>query len=174
MVVSTSSQHVPHPCFDCPVARMVVAIHRQLRGRIVHKPLLVVDCCSRFWEWSVVVGDDIVVVFLVVKGGVSLNTATVGSSEDVLVFDGASNVGSVAVGGVVTSVVVESPSVDCSNAPQTVVAVAAVGVGTALTERMFNLQGQIVVPPRSYAAIMKVVILLVVKFLITSTWVMMP
>ena len=59
----------------------------------------------------------ILLLFLVVKGGDSLNTATVGSSEDVLVFDGASTVGSVAVGGVVTSVVVESPSVDPSNAP---------------------------------------------------------
>ena len=83
----------------------------------------------------------ILLLFSVVKGGVSLNTATVGSSEDVLVFNGASNVGSVAVGGVITSVVVESPSVDPSNAPPAVVTVAAVGVSTALTERMFNLQG---------------------------------
>ena len=83
----------------------------------------------------------ILLLFLVVKGGVSLNTATVGSSKDVLVFDGASNVGSAAVGGVVTSVVVESPSVDPINVPPAVVTVAAVGVGTALTDRMFNLAG---------------------------------
>ena len=116
----------------------------------------------------------ILLLFSVVKGGVSLTTATVCSSEDVLVFDGASNVGSVAVGGVVTSVIVKSPSVDPSNAPPAVVTVAAVGVSTTLTDQMFNLQGQIIVPPRSYAAITKVVILLVVEFLITSTWVMMP
>ena len=104
----------------------------------------------------------ILLLFLVVKGGVSLNTATVGSSEDVLVFNRASNVGSVAVGGVVTSVIVEYPSVDPGNAPPAVVTVAAVGVSTALTDQMFNLQGRIVVPPRSDAAITKVVILLVV------------
>ena len=113
-------------------------------------------------------------LFLVVKGGVALVTATVGCSKDVLVLDGASNVGNVAVGCVETSVVVESPSADPSNVPPPVGTVAAVGVGTALTDRMFNLQGQIVVPPRSYAAITKVVVLLVVKFFITSTWVMMP
>ena len=106
----------------------------------------------------------ILLLFSVVKGGVSLNTATVVSSEDVFVFDGASNVGSVAVGGVITSVVVESPSLDPSNAPPAVVAVAAVGVGTALTEKMFYLQGRIIMPPRSYAAVTKVVILLVVEF----------
>ena len=83
----------------------------------------------------------ILLLFSVVKGGVSLNTAAVGSSEDVLVFDGASNVGSVAVGGVITSVIVESPSVDPSNAPPAVVTVGAIGVGTALTDQMFNLQG---------------------------------
>ena len=116
----------------------------------------------------------ILLLFSVVQGGVSLNTATVGSSEDVLVFDGAPNVGSVAVGGVVTSVVVESLSVDPSNTPPAVVTVAAVGVGTALTDRMFNLQGRIVMPPRSYAAVTKVVVLLVFEFLITSTWVAMP
>ena len=116
----------------------------------------------------------ILMLFLVVKGGVSLTTAAVGSSEDVLVFDRASNIGSVAVGGVVTSFVVEYLSVDPSNEPPPVVTVAAVGVGTALTDRMFNLQGRIVMPPRSYAAIMKVIILLVVEFLITSTWVTMP
>ena len=116
----------------------------------------------------------ILLLFSVDKGGVSLHTATVGSSEDVLVFDGASNIGSVAVGGVITSVVVESLSVDPSNAPPAVVTVATVGVGTALTHRMFNLQGRIVMPPRSYAAITKVIVLLVVEFLITSTWVTMP
>ena len=83
----------------------------------------------------------LLLLFSVVKGGVSLNTATAGSSEDVLVFDGASNVGSMAVGGVITSVIIESLSVDPSNAPPAVVTVAAVGVGTALTDRMFNLQG---------------------------------
>ena len=83
----------------------------------------------------------ILLLFSVVEGGVSLNTATVGSSKDVLVYDRASNVGSVAVGGVITSVVVESPSVDPSNAPPAVVTVATVGVGTALTDQMFNLQG---------------------------------
>ena len=71
----------------------------------------------------------ILLLFSVVTGGVSLTTATVGSSEDVLVFDGASNIGSVAVVGVVTSVIVEYPSVDPSNAPPAVVTVAAVGVG---------------------------------------------
>ena len=116
----------------------------------------------------------ILLLFLVVKGGGSLNTATVGSSEDVLMFVGASNVGSVAGGGVINSVVVEYPSVDPGNAPPAVVTVAAVGLSTALTHQMFNLQGQIVVPPRSYAAITKVVVLFVVEFLITSTWVMMP
>ena len=90
-------------------------------------------------------------LFLVVKGGVALATATVGCSTDVLVLDGASNVGNVAVGCVETSVVVESPSADPSNVPPSVGTVAAVGVGTALTDRMFNLQGRIVVPPRSYA-----------------------
>ena len=103
-------------------------------------------------------------LFSVVKGGVALATATVGCSKDVLVFDGASNVGNVAVGCVETSVVVESPSADPSNAPPPVGTVAAVGVGTALTDQMFNLQGQIVVPPRSYAAITNVVVLLVVEF----------
>ena len=83
----------------------------------------------------------ILLLFLVVMGGVSLDTATVGSSEDVSVFVGASNIGSVAAGGVITSVIVESPSVDPSNAPPAVVTVAAVGVGTALTDQMFNLQG---------------------------------
>ena len=116
----------------------------------------------------------ILLLFLVVTGCVSLNTAIVGSSEDVSVFVGASNIGSVAAGGVVTSVVVESPSVDPSNVPPAVVTVAAVGVGTTLTDQMFNLQGRIIVPPRSYAAVTKVVILFVVEFLITSTWVMMP
>ena len=111
---------------------------------------------------------------LVVKGGVALATATVGCSKDVLVLDGASNVGNVAVGCVETSVVVESPSADPSNAPPPVGTVAAVGVGTALTDQMFNLQGRIVVPPRSYAAVTNVVVLLVVEFFITSTWVMMP
>ena len=83
----------------------------------------------------------ILLLFSVDKGGVSLHTATVGSSDDVSAFIGASNVGSVAAGGVVTSVVVESPSVDPSNVPPAVVTVAAVGVGTALTDQMFNLQG---------------------------------
>ena len=113
-------------------------------------------------------------MFSVVKSGVSLYTTTVGSSEDVLAFVGASKVGSVAAGGVITSVVVESPSVDPSNVPLAVVMVAAVGVGTTLDDQMFNLQGQIIIPPRSYAAIMKVVVLFVVEFLITSTWVTMP
>ena len=113
-------------------------------------------------------------LFSVVKGGVALATATVGCSKDVLVLDGASNVGNVAVGCIETSVVVESPSVDPSNAPPPVGTVAAVGVGTALPDRMFNLQGQVVVPPRSYAAVTKVVVLLVVEFFITSTWVTMP
>ena len=138
-MVSTSFEHIPHPCFDGPVAKMVVAIHRQLGGRIIHKPLLVMDHCSHFWEWSVIVCDDIVVV-LVIKGGGSLNTAAVGSSEDVSTFVGASNVGSVAAGGVITSVVIESPSVDPSNVPPAVVTVAAVGVCTALTDQMFSLQ----------------------------------
>ena len=83
----------------------------------------------------------ILLLFLVVKGGVSLNTAAVGSSKDVLAFVGASKVGSVAAGGVITSVVVELPSVDPSNAPPAVVTVAAVGVSTALTDQMFDLQG---------------------------------
>ena len=134
------------------------------------------------WSWTIAAASGsgvsllvmILLLFSVVKGGVSLTTATVGSSEDVLVFDRASNVGSVAVGGAVTSVVVEYPSVDPSNVPPAVLTVATVGVGTALTDRMFNLQGRIVVPPRSYAAVTKVVVLLVVEFLITSTWVMMP
>ena len=134
------------------------------------------------WSWTVAAdsGSGVLLfamrllLFSVVKGGVSLNTATVGSSEDVLAFVGAYNVGSVGAGGVVTSVVVESPSVDASNVPPTVVTVATVGGGTALTERMFNLEGRIVVPPRSYAAITKVVVLFVVAFLITSTWVTMP
>ena len=134
------------------------------------------------WSWTVAAASGngvsllamILLLFLVVKGGVSLTTATVGSSKDVLVFDRAPNVGSVAVGGVETSVIVESPSVDSSNAPPAVVTVAAVGIGTADSDRMFNLQRQIVVPPRSYAAITKVVVLLVVEFLITSTWVTMP
>ena len=43
-------------------------------------------------------------LFSVVKGGVSLATTTVGCSKDVLVLDGASNVGNVAVGCVETSV----------------------------------------------------------------------
>ena len=115
-----------------------------------------------------------VLLFLVVKGGVSLATATVGCSKDVLVLDGASNIGNVAVGCVETSVVVESPSVDPSNAPPPVGTVGAVGVGTALTDRMFYPQGQIVVPPRSYAAVTNVVVLLVVEFFITSRWVTMP
>ena len=55
------------------------------------------------------------------------------------VFIGASNVGSVAAGGVVTSVVIEYPSVDPSNALPAVVTVATVGVSTALTDQMFNL-----------------------------------
>ena len=110
-------------------------------------------------------------LFSVVKGGVALATATVGCSKDVLVLDGASNVGNVAVGCVETSVVVESLSADPSNAPPPVGMVAA---GTALTDQMFNLQGQIVVPPRSYAAITNIVVLLVVEFFVTSTWVMMP
>ena len=80
-------------------------------------------------------------LFSVVKGGVAFATATVGCSKDVLVLDGASNVGNVAVGCVKTSVVVESPSADPSNAPPPVGMVAAVGVGTALTDWMFNLQG---------------------------------
>ena len=134
------------------------------------------------WSWTVAAASGsgvsllamILLLFLVVEGGVSLNTATVGSSEDVSVFIGASNVGSVAGGGVVTSVIVESPSVDPSNVPPAVATVAAVGVGTTLTDQMFNLQGQIVIPPRSYAAITKVVVLFVVEFLITSTWVTMP
>ena len=113
-------------------------------------------------------------LFSVVKGGVALATATVGCSKDVLVLDGASNVGNVDVGCVETSVVVESPSADPSNAPPPVGTVAAVGVGTALTDHMFNLHGRIVVPPRSYAAVTNVVVLLVVEFFITSTWVMMP
>ena len=113
-------------------------------------------------------------LFSVVKGGVALATATVGCSKDVLVLDGASNVGHVAVGCVEASIVVKSPSADPSNAPPPVGTVAAVGVSTALTDRMFNLQGRIIVPPRSYAAITNVVVLLVVKFFITSTWVTMP
>ena len=113
-------------------------------------------------------------LFSVVKGGGSLNTTTVGSSNNVLTFVGASNVGSVAAGGVVTSAVVESPSVYPSNAPPAVVTVDTVGVSTALTDRMFNLQGRIVVRPRLYAAITKVIVLFVVEFLITSTWVTMP
>ena len=108
------------------------------------------------WSWTIAATSGsgvslfamILLLFLVVKGGVSLNTATVGSSEDVLVFDRASNVGSVAVGGVVTSVIVESPSVDPSNVPPAVETAATVGVGTGLTDRMFNLQGRIVVPPQ--------------------------
>ena len=116
----------------------------------------------------------ILLLFSVIKGGVSLNTTTVGSSEDVLVFVGASNIGSVAAGGVVTFVIVESLSVDPINEPPAVVTVAAVGVGTTLTDQMFNLQGRIVFPPRSYAALTKVVVLFVVEFLITYTWVMMP
>ena len=115
-----------------------------------------------------------VLLFSVVKGGVSLATATVGCSKDVLVLDGASNVGNVAVGCVKTSVVIEYPSVDPSNAPPPVGMVAAVGVSPALTDQMFNLQGRIVVPPRSYAAVTNIVILLVVEFFITSTWVTMP
>ena len=110
-------------------------------------------------------------LFSVVKGGVALATATVGCSKDVLVLDAASNVGNVAVGCVETSVVVESPSAHPSNAPPPVGTVAA---GTTLTGRMFNLQGRIVVPPRSYAAITNIVVLLVVEFFITSTWVTMP
>ena len=82
--------------------------------------------------------------------------------------------GSMAARGVVTSVIVESPSVDPSNAPPAVVTVAAVGVSIALTGQMFNLQGRIVTPPRLYAAITKVIVQFVVEFLITSTWVMMP
>ena len=58
-----------------------------------------------------------------------------------------------AAGGVITSVVVESLSVDPSNVPPAVVTVATVGVGTTLTDRMFNLQGRIVIPPRYYAAV---------------------
>ena len=81
----------------------------------------------------------ILLLFLVVKGGVSLNTATEGSF--VLAFVGASNIGSVPAHGVVTSVIVESPSVDPSNVPTAVVTVAAVGVGTALTDQMINLRG---------------------------------
>ena len=134
------------------------------------------------WSWTVAAASGsgvslfamILLSFLVVKGGVSLNTTTVGSSEDVSAFGGASKVGSVAAGSVITSVVVESPSVDPSNAPPAVVTVAAVEVGTALTDQMFNLQGQIDVPPRSYAAVTKVVVLFVVESLITSTWVTMP
>ena len=87
-----------------------------------------------------------VLLFSVVKGRVSLATTTVGCSKDVLVLDGASNVGNVAVGCVETSVVVESPSVDPSNAPPAVGTVVAVGVGPALTDQMFNLQGRIIVP----------------------------
>ena len=94
------------------------------------QPLLGVEC--RFFSM-------IMLLFSVVKGGVSLNTTTVDSSKDVLVFVGASNVGTVAAGGVVTSVVVESPSVDPSNAPPAVVTVATVGVSTALTDQMLNL-----------------------------------
>ena len=116
----------------------------------------------------------ILLLFSVVKGGGSLNTTTVGSSNDASAFVGASNIGSVGAGGVVTSVVVESPSVYPSNTPPAVVTVAAVGVGTALTDRMFNLQGRIVIPPRLYAAVTKVIVLFVVEFLITSTWVMIP
>ena len=81
----------------------------------------------------------ILLLFSVVKGGHSLNTTTVDSSKDVLVFVGASNVGTVAAGGVITSVVVESPSVDPSNAPPAVVTVATVGVSTALTDQTLNL-----------------------------------
>ena len=65
-------------------------------------------------------------LFLVVNGGGSLNTATVGSSNDESTFVGASNVGSATAGGFVTSVVVEHPSVEPSNAPPAVVTVAAV------------------------------------------------
>ena len=150
---------------------MVVAIYRQPRGSINHS-----------WSWTVAAasGSGVLLfamrllLFLSVKGGVSLTMTTVGSSKDVLASLGASNVGSVGAGGVVTSVIVESLSVDPSNVPAAVVTVAAVGGGTALTEWMFNLEGQIVVPPRSYAALTKVIILFVVAFFITSTWVMMP
>ena len=89
----------------------------------------------------------ILLLFSVVKGGVSLNTITVDFSKDVSVFVRASNIGFVAAGGVVTSVVVESLSVDPSNVPPAVVTVAAVGVSTALTDQMFNLQGRIIVSP---------------------------
>ena len=108
------------------------------------------------WSWTIAAASGsgvslfamILLLFLVVKGCVSLNTTTVGSSEDVLVFIGASNVDSGAAGGVVNSIIIESPSVDPSNVPPAVVTVAAVGVGTALTDWMFNLQGQIVVRPQ--------------------------
>ena len=103
-----------------------------------------------------------------------MSIVLINNTAVVLVFVRASNVGSVAAGGVVTSVLVDSPSVDPSNAPPAVVTVATAGVVTALTDQMFNLQGQIVVPPRSYAAVTKVIVLFVVKFLITSTWVTMP
>ena len=137
------------------------------------------------WSWTIAAASVccgsgvllfamILLLFSVVKGGGSLNTTTVGSSNNASMFVRASNVGSVAAGGAVTSVVIKSLSVDPSNVPPAVVTVAAVGVGNALTDQMFNLQGQIIVPPRLYAAITKVIILFVVEFLITSTWVMMP
>ena len=97
--------------------------------------------CLMFIGSGVSLFAMILLLFSVVMGGGSLNTATVGSSEDVLTFVGASNLGSVATGGVVTSVVIESPSADPGNAPPAVVTVAAVGVGTTLTDRMFNWQG---------------------------------
>ena len=127
-------------------------------------------CCGN----GVLLFAMILLLFSVVEGGGSLNTATVGSSNDVSMFVGASNIGSVAAGGVITSVLIKSPSVDPSNVPPAVVTGAAVGVSTALTDQMFNLQGQIVVSPRLYDAITKVIVLFVVKCLITSTWVMMP
>ena len=99
------------------------------------------------WLWTIAASSGsgvllfamILLLFSVAKGGVSLNTTTVGSSEDVSAFVGASNVGYVAAGGVVTSVIVKSPSVDPSNAPPAVVTVATVGVSTTLTDQMFNL-----------------------------------
>ena len=90
----------------------------------------------------------ILLLFSVVEGGGPLNNATVGSSNDASTFVGASSLGFMAAHGVITSIVVESPSVDPSNAPPAVVTVAAVGVGIALTGQTFNLQGQIVIPPR--------------------------
>ena len=93
------------------------------------------------WSWTIAAASVyrgsgvslfamILLLFLVDKGGVSLSTATVGYSNNASTFVGGSNVDSVAAGVVVTSVIVESPSVDPSNGPPAVMTVATVGVGT--------------------------------------------